>query len=112
MKGMLENLNRIILSECIDRELLVAEEEGASMSKLRTWLRLLAGMISLSIGGDPKTLFKILKGLTDLDYQQAKEKAQTNLTVLAAFAKAGREEFLGQPIVLPKQASASLQVDN
>ena len=82
------------------------------MAKLRTWLRLLAGTLSLSIGGDPKTLFKILKGLADLDYQRNKEKSQCNLTVLAAFARAGREEFLGQPIVLPSPGLPSSEVDH
>ena len=80
------------------------------MAKLRTWLRLLAGIISLSIGGDPKTLFKILKGLAEIHHSRDKEKAQANLNVLAAFAKAGREEYLGQPLVLPGQALASSQV--
>ena len=89
----------------------LAEEERPSMAKSRTWLRLLAGIISLSIGGDPKTLFKILKGLAEIHHSRDKEKAQANLNVCsAAFAKAGREEFLGQPLVLPGQALASSQV--
>ena len=95
---------------CTNRSMLTAGEDGPSMAKLRTWLRLLAGTISLSVGGDPKILFKILKGLTDLNYQRDKDRAQIYLTVLAAFAKAGREEFLGQPVQLPSQVSASSEV--
>ena len=71
------------------------------MTKLRTWLRLLAGMISLSIGGEVKSLLKALKGLADISHEYDKERAQASLTVLAAFAKSGAEEFLGLPLAQP-----------
>ena len=101
----------LIASKFKRMKTMIAGEEGPSLTRLRTCLRLLAGSISLSIGGDPNILFKILKSLADLNYQQDKERAQAHLTVLASFAKAGREEFLGQPILLPSQASAPSQVD-
>ena len=65
------------------------------MMKLRTWLRLLSGMISLSIGGELKQLFKILKGLALLQCGDDKDRFQTSLNVLASFAKAGADDFLG-----------------
>lgn len=64
-------------------------------------------MISLSIGGDVKSLFKILRGLAEADHERDRERAQTYLNVLAGFARSGREEFLGLPLAQP----SSLQSD-
>lgn len=77
------------------------DDDRPSLPKLRTWLRLLAGMISLSIGGELKPFYRILKNLSDADYSLEKDRAQTYLSVLSSFAKAGHEDFLGLPPPVP-----------
>lgn len=71
------------------------------MAKRRGWLRLLAELQALGIGGDWKTLLKVVRKTAAVDFERDREAAHYSLTATAAFAKAGREEFLGLAPRLP-----------
>ena len=71
------------------------------MAKRRAWLRLLGELQALGIAGDAKSLLKIVQALAVADFERDREGAQAALSILAAFARSGREEFLGLPPKLP-----------
>lgn len=79
------------------------------MARRRSWLRLLAEVQALGVASDPAILLKPLAALAGAVAEggRDKEAAHAAAAILAAFAKAGREEFLGFPLQLPHIAPGS-----
>lgn len=77
------------------------------MARRRSWLRLLAELHAVGIAGSSRAVLRAVQTIAADTAAREREAMQAALSILAAFAKAGREEFVGMPLhhpELPSQA--------
>lgn len=78
------------------------------MAKRRFWLRLLAELYALGVGGSSTSIINAVRRTAAAVSDSDKESVQSALSILAAFARLGREEYLGLPCYLPKLPEVSV----
>lgn len=74
-----------------------ADDERPSVTKQRFWMRLFMEIQALQIVSEQSNLMVILTRYAEMSYAKNKSSAQGSYSIISAFAKSGREEFLGMP---------------
>lgn len=87
--------------------LLTAEDEKASVLKRRSAFKLLAELLVVGVYQDPAVLVTAVKTLACVDFVRDKDAAQAALSLLASFAKGGRQDMLG--LASPMMSVLSLE---
>lgn len=85
-----------------------ADDEKASALRRRSAFRLLTELLLVGVYQDTAVLVNAIKSLAAMDFHRDKEAAQAALSLLASFAKGGRQDVLG----LPNPMLATLSVED
>ena len=83
-----------LVSLC-DTHLLAADDEKASAGKRRSAFKLLTDLLLVGVYQDAAVVVNAVKALASVDFVRDKEAAQTAVSLLASFAKSGRQDVLG-----------------
>ena len=83
-----------LVSLC-DLCLLAADDEKASAGKRRSAFKLLTELLLVGVYQDAAVVVNAVKALASVDFVRDKEAAQTAVSLLASFAKSGRQDVLG-----------------
>ena len=75
--------------------LLAADDEKASAGKRRSAFKLLTELLLVGVYQDAAVVVNAVKALASVDFIRDKEAAQTAVSLLASFAKSGRQDVLG-----------------
>ena len=86
----------------------IAEDEKAAAVKRRSAFKLLTELLLVGVYQDSAILVSAVKSLASVDFHRDKEAAQSALSVLASFAKSGRQDVLG----LSSTSLATLSVED
>ena len=79
------------------QHLLTADDEKASALKRRSAFKLLTELLLVGVYQDPAVVVNAVKTLASVDFARDKDAAQAALSLLASFAKGGRQDMLGVP---------------
>lgn len=92
--------------------LLTAEDEKASALKRRSAFKLLTELLVVGVYQEPAVLVNAVKTLASVDFVRDKDAAQAALSLLASFAKGGRQDMLGlaSPMVSALSVEDSAEV--
>ena len=77
--------------------MLTADDEKASALKRRSAFKLLTELLLVGVYQDPAVVVNAVKTLASVDFVRDKDAAQAALSLLASFAKGGRQDMLGLP---------------
>ena len=83
-----------------------ADDDKGTVTRKRAVLRLLLELLLCGLFSAHQALLGIVKQLAAVDFAKDPEGGQAALSLLTAFAKAGREEVLGLPPGLPVHLAA------
>lgn len=75
--------------------LCAADDEKISAGKRRSAFKLLTELLLVGVYQDMAVIVSAVKALASIDFVRDKEAAQTAVSLLAGFAKNGRQDVLG-----------------
>lgn len=75
--------------------LCAADDEKVSAGKRRSAFKLLTELLLVGLYQDTAVIVSAVKALASIDFVRDKEAAQTAVSLLAGFAKNGRQDVLG-----------------